>query len=214
MYLAACERPFIKWEECSMVWSHQHYKERGSFCTRKWQKYDSVWRATHVLGTGLPISMSVEAVSSWTSPIFDEMCVESVSTFWPLHSVECVCTILKSTWTHTLITIGYCKNKWGCIYSRAWWCEYRCLTPSTTLGGMPSSLVLLAVFIFSFSRGCLLIWGVRISYVLFVIQWQFVSGVCVLHHLYVMNLWLVDMYRLPYTICSPVVGDHTRPTTG
>jgi hypothetical protein len=88
MYLVACERPFINGEECSMVWSHQHYKERGSFCTRKWQKHHSVW----------PISMSVEVVSSWTSW---NVCRKYVHILASLVCWKCVCW--KSVGRHTVL---------------------------------------------------------------------------------------------------------------
>jgi hypothetical protein len=50
-----------------------------------------------VSGTRLPISLFIESVSSWTRVVFDEMCVESMSTFRPPQSIESVCAILKST---------------------------------------------------------------------------------------------------------------------
>jgi uncharacterized membrane protein len=60
------------------------------------------------------------------------------------------------------------------------------------------------------------IWDVGVYNIIFAIHREIIFGfgVCVLYCLHVINLWLVGIHRVQYTICSPVIAEHTRPATG
>jgi hypothetical protein len=108
-------------------------RKGGSFPTRKEQNYDSFWCAEHVSGT-----WAAHYSVCWVFVILDA-CY--------FRQAECT--------KHWLNWVNANARRDALIYSRARWPECQCWTPSSTLGGSPSSVALSLVFFTRFDLGCM-----------------------------------------------------------